>query len=58
MGQHRIVRTIQRADAEVIAGLARCGSATVHEAQGRVGFVDANIRPIQQDRRLATPVTI
>ena len=53
MGQHRIVRTIRRADAAVIAGLSRCGSATVHEAQGRTGFVDPRIRPIQHDRRLA-----
>ena len=53
MGQHRIVRHIQRADADMIAGLGQCGSATVHEAQGRRGFVDANIRPIQKDRRLA-----
>ena len=53
MGQHRIVRHIQRADADLIAGLGQCGSATVHEAQGRRGFVDASIRPIQKDRRLA-----
>ena len=53
MGQHRIVRHIQRADADMIAGLGQCGSATVHEAQGRRGFVDASIRPIQKDRRLA-----
>ena len=53
MGQHRIVRTIHRAESEVVAGLGRCGSATVHEAQGRRGFVDPSIRPIQHDRRLA-----
>ncbi len=59
MGQHRIVRNVQRTDAAVIAGLAQCGSATVHEAQGRIGFVDANIRPIQQHRRLAgTAITV
>ncbi len=53
MGQHRIVRTIERAHPDVVAGLGKCGSATVHEAQGRIGFVDAGIRPIQQDRRVA-----
>jgi 4-hydroxy-4-methyl-2-oxoglutarate aldolase len=53
MGQHRIVRNIQRADAAVIAGLGVCGTATVHEAQGRSGFVDASIRPIQHGSRLA-----
>lgn len=53
MAQHRIVRTIERADPAVVEGLGECGSATVHEAQGRRGFIDASIRPIQQNRRLA-----
>ena len=53
MGQHQIVRTIRRADPVIISGLGDCGTATVHEAQGRRGFVDVGIRPIQQDRRLA-----
>jgi 4-hydroxy-4-methyl-2-oxoglutarate aldolase len=53
MGQHKVVRSIQRADASVLAGLGAAGSATVHEAQGRRGFVDAHIRPIQQGLRLA-----
>jgi 4-hydroxy-4-methyl-2-oxoglutarate aldolase len=51
--QHRIVRTIDRADPAVVGGLGECGSATVHEAQGRIGFVDCAIRPIQQDRRVS-----
>lgn len=53
MAQHRIVRNIPRAPAEVVAGLGQCGSATVHEAQGRIGFVDASFRPIQTGRRIA-----
>jgi 4-hydroxy-4-methyl-2-oxoglutarate aldolase len=53
MAQHRIVRSIERADPAVIAGLASCGTATAHEAQGRIGFVGSTFRPIQQDVRLA-----
>ncbi len=53
MGQHVVVRSINRAEADVIAGLGAAGSATVHEAQGRRGFAGAALRPIQQDARLA-----
>jgi 4-hydroxy-4-methyl-2-oxoglutarate aldolase len=50
---HVVVGTIERADREVIAGLGECGSATVHEAIGRRGYVGADLRPIQQGVRLA-----
>lgn len=53
MAQHQIFRSIQRADPTVVNGLGAAGSATVHEAQGRRGFVDQTIRPIQHDRRIA-----
>jgi 4-hydroxy-4-methyl-2-oxoglutarate aldolase len=53
MNRHVVVRTIPRADPAVIAGLAEAGTATVHEAIGRRGYVGPDIRPIQRDERIA-----
>jgi 4-hydroxy-4-methyl-2-oxoglutarate aldolase len=53
MNRHVVVRTIERADPSVISGLGEAGTATVHEAIGRVGFAGADLRPIQQDVRIA-----
>ena len=48
-----IVRTILRADSDHVRQLGECGVATVHEAMGRKGLVDAAIRPMFPTARAA-----
>lgn len=48
-----VVTGIARADREVVDALAGFGSATVHEALGRIGYAGPRIRPIQQGAAIA-----
>jgi len=53
MAAHRIVTGVPRADPDVVAALAEFGSATVHEAMGRIGYAGHRLRPIQQDASIS-----
>lgn len=58
-GRHVVVTEIERADGATVDQLSPIGTATVHEAIGRRGFVGPELRPIQQGARIAgTAVTV
>ena len=52
-GRHVVVRTIERAPSADIAGLGDAGTATVHEAIGRRGYLGPELQPIQQGVKVA-----
>lgn len=57
--RHVVVRTIERTAIETVDALAPIGTATVHEAMGRIGYLGPELTPIQQDVRVAgTAVTV
>lgn len=54
-----VYRNIHRADRAAADGLAALGSATVHEAMGRVGLMKPYMRPIQTGVQVSgTAVTV
>jgi 4-hydroxy-4-methyl-2-oxoglutarate aldolase len=54
-----VKRTIERADRAATERLGKLGSATVHEAMGRVGLLKPYMRPIFPDQQVSgTAVTV
>ncbi len=54
-----VKRNINRADKSAVETMGRLGSATVHEAQGRVGLMNTYMRPIYTGAQVSgTAVTV
>jgi 4-hydroxy-4-methyl-2-oxoglutarate aldolase len=52
---HKVVRTVPRPAADLVAALGECGAATVSEAMGRAGLMRPYLRPIYAAARAAGP---
>lgn len=52
-GRHVVMRSIERTPLDLVDKLAPVGTATVHEAMGKRGFLGPELRPIQHDVRIA-----
>ena len=53
MNRHVVKRTIERTPLDIVDALGPVGTATVHEAIGRRGYVGPELKPIQQDTKVA-----
>lgn len=54
-----VVRNIDRTELATVDALAQYGVATIHEAQGRIGLLDARLGPIYPGAHIAgTAVTV
>ena len=50
-----IIKNIPRPDPAVVEGLTRHGSATVHEAMGRIGAMEHDIKPLARGMKVCGP---
>jgi 4-hydroxy-4-methyl-2-oxoglutarate aldolase len=50
-----LTTTIDRPDSNLIGQLGKYSSATIHEAQGRLGALDSAIKPIDRDMSVCGP---
>src|SRR5690625_279749 len=50
-----VYTSIQRPDADDVAALSRYGSATIHEAMGRIGLMQPYMRPSSDAAKLCGP---
>lgn len=50
-----IITKIDRASAADVAALSKFGSATIHEAQGRLGAISSRLKPIDRAMSLCGP---
>lgn len=50
-----VITKFERTDAEEVAALAEFGSATIHEAQGRLGALSSRLKPIDRAMSLCGP---